>query len=143
MIWQPLVVAVAVHSDWIIWHIDTVWKGALFVVPRLLLLPLSLWAAIGMAAFLAESGRWMVGRVSQTALRRLVLCTLSGARGLDGPSLLTELQIFHGYSIDFTATKVYGTLLGLLGAGLVEVEASADGLELYHLTARGREAVAG
>jgi hypothetical protein len=143
MIWQPLIVAVGVHSDWIVWHIDTVWKGALFVVPGLLLLPLSLWAAVGMAAFLAESGRWMVGRVGQTAMRRMVLCALSGARGLDGPSLLTELQVFHGYSVDFTATKLYGTLVGLQSAGLVEAEAGADGQELYRLTSQGREAVAG
>jgi hypothetical protein len=143
MIWQPLIVAVGVHTDSIVWHIDTVWKGALFVVPGLLLLPLSLWAAVGLAAFLAESGRWMVGRVSQTAMRRMVLCSLSGSRGQDGPSLLNGLQLFHGYSLDFTATKVYGTLLGLLGAGLVEVEVRADGLELYRLTDLGREAVTG
>ena len=143
MIWQPLIVAVGVHTDWVFWQIDAVWKGFLFVVPGLLLLPLSLWAAVGMALFLAESGRWMIGRVSQSAMRQRVLRALAGGRSLNGPNLLSELQIFHGYSIDFTATKVYGTLLGLQGAGLVEAEAGAEGLELYRLTERGREAAAG
>jgi Putative sensor len=148
MIWQPVIVAAGVHTNWGIWQIDAVWKGFLFVIPGLLLLPLALWATVGVALLLAGSSRWMIGRVGQDAMRQMVLRSLSGGRSLEGPSLLREMQIFHGYSVDLTATKVYGTLLGLESAGLVQrTAAAADaaaaaGLELYSLTARGEEAAA-
>jgi hypothetical protein len=147
MIWQPVIVAVGVHSDWGIWHIDAVWKGLLFVVPGLILLPLALWTTVGMAQLLAGSSRWMIGRMGQAVMRQMVLRTLAGGHRLDGPSLLRELEIFHGYSVDLTVTKVYGTLLGLESGGLVQrTAAAADGagesVWIYSLTARGEEAVA-
>jgi Putative sensor len=149
MIWQPVIVAVGVHTDWGIWQIDRVWEGLLFVVPGLLLYPLALWAAVGIASLFAESTHWMIGRVSQNAMRQMVLRALSGGRSLDGPSLLRELQIFHGNSRDLTATKVYGTVLGLEAAGLVARTAGPagdsgeEGLERYSLTASGEQVAAG
>ena len=145
MITLPLTVALGAHNDWGIWQIDRVWEGALFVLPGLLLLPLALWATVGVAKLLADSTHWMIGRIGQNAMRHMVLRVLSGGRSLDGPTLLRELLVFHGYSLDLTATKVYGTLLGLESAGLVVRTAPATevgGYELYSLTDRGDEVAA-
>ncbi len=129
---QPLVIAFGVHSDWGAWHIDTVGEGFLFVLPGLVLLPLSLHVSRALATWLADSTRWIVGRVSAGQMRELVLRALADGRGRSGETLIRELQLFHGYSVDLTATKVYGTLLGLESAGLV-AHAEREGVEIYTL----------
>jgi len=68
----------------------------------------------------------------------LTRCRRTSERGwTGGPGGVRVLQLFHGDSMDLTATKVYGTLLGLESAGIV-AHAEHDGVECYTLTPQGR-----
>jgi hypothetical protein len=137
----PLLAHVGQPEEWGIWTVDTVWEGLLFVPGGVLLLFLSLHAVNGLAWIMAESTRWMIGRVGHLRMRREVLRSLAGNRALDGATVLHELRLFNGYSVDLTPTKLYATLVGLKTAGLVQ-GAESGGVEWFSLTPQGEQAAA-
>jgi len=118
-----------------------VWEGMLFVPGGVLLLFLSLHAVHGIVWLMAESTRWMIGRMSHSRMRTEVLRALAHGRVLDGATLLHELRLFNGYSADLTSTKVYATLLGLTSAGLVQSVETGDtasgNVQWFTLTPQG------
>lgn len=138
----PLMAWVGSPQEWGAWTVDTVWEGLLFVPGGVLLLFLSLHAVNGMAWLMAASGRLLIGRIGHLRMRRQVVRVLAGERVLDGASLLHELCLYNGYSVDLSPTKVYATLLGLQSAGLVRSEESA-GVEWFSLTPQGEQAAWG
>ncbi len=116
----------------------------LFVPGGVLLLFLSLHAVHGIVWLMAESTRWMIGRMSHSRMRTEVLRALAHGRVLDGATLLHELRLFNGYSADLTSTKVYATLLGLTSAGLVQSVETGDtasgNVQWFTLTPQGERA---
>jgi hypothetical protein len=141
MITLPLLVAAGVRSDYGRWHLDSVPRAFIFVVPGIVLFFVSLHVINLLADLSARFTRGMVGRVSQADLRRNVARLLSHDRRLDGATILRELELYHGYSADYTITKVYAALIGLEDLGLVQVEV-IDGAAIYSLTQPGEDALA-
>jgi hypothetical protein len=139
-LWVP--VALGYQQDFGVWQLDTVPEALIFVVPGLVVFFLSLYVVRGLVWLLAQLSRVMVGRMSHARRRDAVLRALAGGRVLDGPSLLHELQLYHGYSADLTPAAVYATLVALGQAGMVE-STSAGGAQWFRLTPQGEGAVAG
>jgi hypothetical protein len=138
----PLFGWLGIAQEWGAWTIDTVWEGLIFLPVGVAFLFLSLHVVNGIAWLRVESARLMTGRISHLRMRRQVLRTLAGGRVLDGASLLRELRLFNGFSVDLNPTKVYATLLGLKSAGLAQSQ-ETDGVEWFYLTARGEWAASG
>ena len=142
MIGQPLLVAVGVHLYVGHWRIDSMARALLFVVPGIVLFFVSLHVVDVLADLSARFTRGLVGRVGRRDMRRYVARLLGHDRRLDGGAILSELQLYHGYSADFTIANVYATLLGLEDQGLVSAEMT-DGIAVYSLTQAGEDALAG
>lgn len=135
--WIP--VALGYHEDWGVWQLDTVPEALIFVIPGAVLFFLSLYVVRGLVWLLGQTTRVLVGRMSHYRRRDAVLGALAGERVLDGPSLLRELEFYHGYSVDLTPASVYATLVDLGQAGMVEAT-TADGVQWFRLTGQGEEA---
>ena len=144
MIGLPLLVAAGVHGNLlngVDWHVDSVSHSLLFVAPGIVLFFVSLHIVNLLAVLSASLARGMLGRVSQSDLRRAIARLLSHDRRLDGGTILRELRLYHGYSTDFTVANVYATLLGLEDMGLVQAEV-IDDVAVYSLTQSGEDALA-
>ncbi len=138
----PLFTWIGIPQEWGAWTIDTVWEGFIFFPIGVVLLFLSLHAVNAIAWLMAESVRLMTGRIGHLRMRRQLLGMLAGGRVLDGASLLRDLHLFNGFSIDINPINVYATLLGLKSAGLAD-SSESDGVEWFTLTPRGERAAAG
>jgi hypothetical protein len=136
----PLLAWAGAPQEWGAWRIDTVQEGFVFLPVGVAFLFLSFHAVNAITGLMVKSARLTTGRIGQLRMRSQVLGLLSGGRVLDGASLLRELRLYNGFSVDLNPTKVYATLLGLRLGGLAESRES-EGSEWFYLTPQG-EAVA-
>lgn len=132
-IFLPVVVAAGAHAmDIGSWSVDSQARAWIFVPGGVLLLLLSPHVINGLAFLSVRVSRVLVGRVGYRRLRADILTMLQPDAGLTGPAVLDQLRLYHGASVDCTATNVFVVLRELERAGIV-ARTPAGELDQYSL----------